>query len=52
MLTTDERVRFALIDLKRLASERTLLKGHFALVAKRHNVTVKELKAAFNNVTD
>ncbi len=37
----------ALRALKRLESERTLLKGHFSLIAKRYHVTVKELKKAY-----
>ncbi len=37
---------FALV-VKRLESERTLLKGHFSLIAKRYHVTVKELKKAY-----
>lgn len=37
----------ALRALKRLESERTLLKGHFSLIAKRYHVTVTELKKAY-----
>lgn len=33
----------ALIDIKNIMANRTLLKGHFSLVAKRHNIKVKDL---------
>lgn len=49
MLTPEQRLQFALIDLKRLASERQLLRGHFSLVAKRHAVKVKDLQKAYQS---
>lgn len=48
-MTTEQRVRLALIDLKRVESERQLLKGHFSLVAKRHAVKVKDLQKAYES---
>jgi hypothetical protein len=46
-LTNEQRVRIALIDLKRIERERQLLKGHFSLVAKRHAVKVRDLQKAY-----
>ena len=47
-MTTQERIRCALIDLHSIESNRPLLKGHFSLVAKRHAIKVSELKGAFD----
>jgi hypothetical protein len=46
-LTETQKIAIALNDICNLEQERTLLKGHFALVAKRHGVKVKELKKAY-----
>ncbi len=37
----------ALRQIKRIESERTLLKGHFSKVAKQYGVTVTALKQAY-----
>ena len=36
-------INFAIDELKEIAKERILLKGHFTLVAKRCGVKVKDL---------
>ena len=41
-------LEFALDDIKEIEKTKTLLNGHFSLVAKRHKVKVKELKNAYN----
>jgi len=46
-MTFEQRLRIAMLDLNRLASERTLLKGHFGLVAKRHGIKAGELIKAY-----
>ena len=46
-MTFEQRLRIAMLDINRLASERTLLKGHFGLVAKRHGVKAGELIKAY-----
>ena len=43
----DKKIRIALIDLKHIEQNRTLLKGHFSLVAKRHGIKVLELRKAY-----
>lgn len=35
--------------IKRLETERTLLKGHFSKIAKEYHVKVTDLKKAYNN---
>lgn len=47
MLTKEQKLRIALLDLKNIEANRTLLKGHFSLVAKRHGVKVKELQKTY-----
>ena len=37
----------ALRQIKRIESERVLLKGHFSKVAKQYHVSVKDLKKAY-----
>ena len=49
MLSDKEKLRIALIDLRNIESSRTLLNGHFSLVAKRHGVKVTDLKKAYNS---
>ncbi len=46
----DKTIRIALIDLKHIEQNRTLLKGHFSLVAKRHGIKVLELRKAYNEL--
>ena len=50
-LTDTERLNIALKDLLNLERERTLLKGHFSLVAKRHKIKVTPLINAYKEVT-
>lgn len=38
----------ALRKLKSIESERTLLKGHFSLVAKQYHIKVTDLKNEYN----
>lgn len=47
LLNNKQRIKIALIDLKQIERDRTLLKGHFSLVAKRHGVKVKDLQKAY-----
>lgn len=43
-----DHVAQALRKIKRIESERVLLKGHFSKVAKEYHVTVTELKKAYS----
>jgi hypothetical protein len=38
----------ALRQIKRIESERTLLKGHFSKIAKDYHIKVTDLKGAYN----
>lgn len=44
----DVHLKQALRQIKRIESERTLLKGHFSKVAKDYHVKVTDLKNAYN----
>lgn len=47
MSAYDTHVEQALRKIKRIESERTLLKGHFSKVAKEYHVKVTDLKARY-----
>lgn len=44
----DVHLEQALRKIKRIKSERTLLKGHFSKVAKEYYIKVTDLKDAYN----
>jgi len=46
-LTDADRLKWALIDLKSIEKNKTLLNGHFTMLAKKHVVKVKELKSLY-----
>jgi hypothetical protein len=49
IVTAEQRLRAALIDLREIASRHQLVNGNFTVVAKRHAIPVNSLKYAYKN---
>jgi len=46
-----DHLQQALRKIKQIERDKTLLKGHFSLVAKQYHVTVTDLKRAYQGMS-